>query len=329
MNEAIKSKLELFVSNTESSKKRFTWQYVMLKRLAALLYAVENKVIDIQRIQECMDLIKKSTGVLSTFRGNSLMILATLLSLVENKEERLTDTLKVYDMLKAEKFRSSDFLVIAAYQIVSNTDPIYYSQAIKRSKAFYDGLKAQHRFITGHDDYIFSVMLGLSNIDIKTGLTQMEQIYQSLKPKFYSRNGVQALSQVLVLGGNASGSESRILELSNTFREKKLRLDRDYTLSSLGVLALLPVGVDTLVNNVIDVYEYLRTKKGFGSWSITKQELLLLSCSLVAYEYIDQANDGIITTAISTSITNIIIAQQAAMIAAISASTAAAASASN
>lgn len=60
----------------------------------------------------------------------------------------------------------------------------------------------------------------------------------------------------------------------------------------------------------------------------TTQELLLFTAALVAGEYARSVKDGILTAALSTSITNIIIAQEAAMIAAISASTAAAASSS-
>ena len=99
-------------------------------------------------------------------------------------------------------------------------------------------------------------------------------------------------------------------------------------MSSLGVLSLLPLDSNTIVNDVTGVYEFLHNKKGFGSWSISKQELLLLCAALVSYEYVDKTKDGILTTAISTGITNIIIAQQAAICAAAAASTTAAASAS-
>lgn len=328
MNEPLRSKLELFSSNAEAIKKSFPWQNTALKRLAALLYASRNKCIDNDAIRECYDLIKKNTKTFSTFRGNSLMTLSTLLSLSDNKEELLAETLKVYQMLKAEKFRASDFLVIAAWQVVSNTDASRYTLTIKRAKAFYDGLKNDHRFLTGYDDYIFAVMLGLSDIDVRSGLSNMERLFISLKPHFSSRNGLQALTQVLVLGGDPSEKESDVLNLCNAFKKKKLRLDKDYTLSSLGVLSLLPVDTGKIVNDVNEAYEFLRAKRGFGAWSITKQELLLLSSALVSFEYLDQAQNGILTTAISTSITNIIIAQQAAVCAAVAASSAAASSSS-
>ncbi|MNW02436.1 hypothetical protein D3C71_1982170 [compost metagenome] len=83
------------------------------------------------------------------------------------------------------------------------------------------------------------------------------------------------------------------------------------------------------MQDISDTYESLRTKKGFGSWSITKQELLLLSAALVAYKQIDEVKSGVLTTALSTSLTNIVIAQQTAIAVAATSSAAAASSASH
>lgn len=101
--------------------------------------------------------------------------IATLLSLSGSMEQQLSDTMEVYDRMKKSKFRSSDFLVMAAYQIAAGTDSAAYGTTIDRTKAFYDGMKENHRFYTGKDDYIFAAMLGLSDLDIETALKRMEQ----------------------------------------------------------------------------------------------------------------------------------------------------------
>lgn len=106
-------------------------------------------------------------------------------------------------------------------------------------------------------------------------------------------------------------------------------MDKTYTLSSLGILSLLPSDRDSLVDQIVETQDWLRTQKGFGGWSIDKQELLLFSSALIAIQYVENLRNGVLTSAISTSITNIIIAQQAAMAAAAAASAAAASSSSN
>lgn len=326
MKEQYTSRLELFADNAQKMKKAFAWQNAMINRLAALLYTAENKIADEGAIRESHELIKENTGFFSSFRGTSAILIATLLSLSTDKETKLAHTLAVYDMMKNLKFRASDYLVVAAYQIAANTTSDQYLITVERAKVFYDNMKAHHRFLTGQDDYIFAAMLGLSDIDTHSGVTRMEQLYADLKPEFLSGNSVQTLTQVLVLGNETAEAAANVLALHSAFRSQGIRMDKEYTLSSLGVLSLLPYDRETIVSNVSETYEYLRTKKGFGNWSITKQELLLLSAALVAFHSVDDVKSGILTTTLSTSITNIIIAQQTAIAAAAAASAAAASS---
>lgn len=330
MKEPYKARLELFADNTLKIKKEFGWHNGLIHRLAALLYTVENKTADGNSIRESYELIKKSTGLFSAFRGNSAISIATLLSLSPEKEIQLADTLSVYNLLKNANFKSSDYLVVAAYQIAANTNSDQYHLTVERAQAFYSSMKSKHRFHTGQDDYIFAAMLGLSDIEVEYGVTRMELLYVALKPQFFSGNSVQALTQVLVLGDETSDMAAHVLALRDAFRNRGIRLDKEYTLSSLGVLSLLACDSDTLIEDVEETYEWLRTKKGFGNWTITKQELLLFSAALVAFKYVEDVKEGILTTTLSTSMTNIIIAQQTAIaIAATSSATTASSSSSS
>ena len=320
MTRKTEENLNLFVSNAQTIKKEFTWQNALTRRLAALLYAQTNKPVDCAAIRQCHTMIKGSAGVFSAFRGNMSLCIAALLSLSDNPGRLLGETIKVYDLLKRAKLRSSDFLAVAAYQIAADAGPDGYCAVIERTRAFYDGMKAYHRFHTGQDDYIFAAMLGLSDLDVGTGVERIEQLYTRLKDEFWDKNSVQALSQVMTLGGAPDETVSRVLALRDTLKAQKLRLDRSYSLSSLGVLALLPVDTGTIVRDIGKAQAFLRAQKGFGSFSVDKQELLLLAAAIVAQDYADSAKSGVLAAALSTSIANIIIAQQAAMIAAIAAS---------
>lgn len=323
------NKLELFADNVQIIKKEFTWQNTLTKRLAALLYAQEGKTVDCEAIRQCHTLIKENTGAFSTFRGNMALCLAALLSLSPNPQEGFSETLKVYDLLKGEKFHASDFLVVAAYLIAAQSDASDYRNVVIRMRNFYDGMKSRHFFSTGQDDYIFAAMLGLTNLDAAAGTERIEQLHSRLKGEFWNENSVQALAQVLVLGESDDSIANRVLVLRDTLRAEKIKLDKAYTLPVLGILALLPVEIDTIVRDIGLAQDTLRAQKGFGLLSVTTQELLLFAASIVVGNYAESVKDGVLTATLSTSITNIIIAQQAAMIAAISASTTAAASSSS
>ncbi|WP_458125332.1 DUF4003 family protein [Paenibacillus sp. Z3-2] len=329
MQEHHAERVELFVSNTQIIKKSFKWQHAMIHRLVALLYATENKVADGEAIRHSHELIKQNTKLFSAFRGNSSISIAAMLSLTTDEDTKLADTLHVYDLMKEIKFRNSDYLVIAAYQIATQASPDQFQHMVERAKSFYAGMKAEHRFLTGQDDYIFAAMLALSDLNVDSGVVRMEQLYHELKPEFSSRNSVQALTQVLVLGDDSPDASARVIALNEAFRKRNLRMDKTYTLPSLGILSLLPTNRDSLVDQIVETQDWLRTQKGFGAWSIDKQELLLFSSALIAIQYVENLRNGVLTSAISTSITNIIIAQQAAMAAAAAAAAAAASSSSS
>ncbi len=324
-----KSRLELFADNAQIIKKEFTWQNTLTKRLAALLYAQEGRRVDCEAIRQCHALMKQNTGAFSAFRGNMALCIAALLSLSPNPQQVFNETLKVYDLLKGVKFRASDFLVVAAYQVAVQADTSDYENVATRARSFYDGMKARHFFYTGQDDYIFATMLGLTNLEVTGGAARIEQLYSRLKGEFSSKNSVQALAQVLVLGNSDDSATNRLLSLRNALRMRRIKLDKAYTLPVLGILALLPVEIDRIVGDIGTAQNTLRAQKGFGVLSVTTQELLLFAASIVAGDYAESIKDGVLTATLSTSITNIMIAQQAAVIAAISASTAAAASSSS
>jgi hypothetical protein len=324
MQDKGQNKLELFADNAQIIRKEFTWQDGLTKKMAALLYAQEGKPIDCEAIRQCHDLIKQNTGVFSPFRGDMALTLAALLSLTPNPQELLRGALEVYDLLKDVKFRSSDFLVFAAYQIAAQTDASDYQQAVTRTRNFYDGMKALHFFHTGEDDYILSAMLGLTDLNVRTGTERIEQLYTQLKPEFKNKNSIQALAQVLVFSDSDAGVIRRVLLLRDAFRAQKIKLDRADTLPVLGILALLPVETGEIVSDIKTAQETLRANKGFGLMSVTTEEILLFAASIIASDYVESVKDGILTATLSTSITNILIAQQVTMMAIISASSVAA-----
>jgi len=326
MNQNIAKKLMLFTENVQTIKRDFVWHHIGTKRLAALLYSLENRAIDCNAIRESHAIIKEQTGVFSMFRGNMSIFIAAMLSLDNSCRQRLSDVTDVYNMLKSAKFHASDYLAVAAYLIVADTDRANYQNTVERARQFYAGMKKNNWFHTGQDDYIFAAMLGLSDIEVETGTARVSELYQRLKPEFRMAGGgsVQALSQMLTLGGKTDEALEHLLLLRSSLRSHKIKLDRAYTLPALGALSLLPVSGDVLVNDIWEAQSFLREQKGFGRFSISTQELLLFSSAVISSVYAKEMNDKIVAST-SVSIVNIIIAQQVAAIVAVSAATNAAA----
>jgi len=317
MEMEIQSKLRMFARNAQIIIRRFVWQNAQAGRMAAFQYAKDDLPVDIEKIQQCLELIKKNTRLFSTFRGNMALCLAALLSLSPDPDKLFDDTLKVYAMMKDEKFSTSDYLVIAAYEIAAQSDPKRFGDVVARTRDFYDGMKSNRFFQMGQDDYIYTAMLGLSDLNVTAGVERIEEMYRKLEREFKDKNSIKALAQLLVLGGSDDVTVENVFALHKMMRSQKIKMSRAYNLTTFGMLALLPVDIDIIVSNIKEVKRELRMQRGFSASSITTQEVLLYAAATIANYYIRGLSSGALSATVSTSIVNIIVAQQAAMIATI------------
>ena len=316
MNNQLQEKLKLLVDNHRTIKSDFIWQDGMAKRLAVLCYTMENKEINTAAIKECHKMIKSETSAFSNFRGNLAIYLSAALSLHPQPSHVLADTLHVYGLLK-EKFWSSDYLIAAAYEIAINSEKGRHARTVQRTKDFFDEMKANHRFHIGQDDYIFAAMLALSAMDTHAGAVKIKNLFLRLKSEFsifVGASSVLHLAQMLVLGGGTEDCVSKLLRLNKLLRKRKLRLDKTYTLPTLGVLGMLKADNNLIADELVNAKDYFRAQKGFGPWSVGNEEILLYSAALLINAYAGDTESNIINAGVTTSVTNLIIAIQVALI---------------
>lgn len=329
MNNKLQENLNLFVSNNNDLKGAFVWHEPMTKRLASLVYALEGKTIDNESIKKAHEIIKAETGVFSTFRGNLAVYIAAMLAMTDNPKEKMQQTLEVYNMMKASRFYASDYLVAASFEVASQSKPENFQMVVDRAREFFLEMKKNNRFLIGSDDYIFCAMLALSDLEPHAGANKMKKIFRNLKKEFFYRSSILTLSQMLVLGGKTDECVANILHLNRTLRGCSIRLDKAYTLPSLGVLSMVSDNHDKLATDIEDSMGFLREQKGFGRFSVSSQEILLYVVSIICNVYADEMKDDLSRTSLSSGITNMIIAQQTAMLVAITSASIAASSAAS
>jgi hypothetical protein len=211
--------------------------------------------------------------------------------------------------------------VIAAFEIAAQADSMRFNEAVARTREFYDAMKATGFFRAGQDDYIYAAMLGLSDLNVAEGVSRIEGLYTKLRGEFRNKNSVQALAQILVLGGSDINAINCVLTIRDALRIRRIKLGKSYTLPALGILAMLPVENDLIACDICETQTALRAHKGFGRFSVSTQEVLLFAAAIVAGDYARNLTDGIVNTTIATGIANMMIAQQAAMISAMAATT--------
>ncbi len=327
ISSGLKAKCDLFAENYRILRKNFKWDYSMMHRLGALLYTDAGLTVNVEAIRNAKEIIKKNTGLLSSFKEVTFFALAVMLSLNPEPEDMFKRSLKTYGDLKEAGFYASPFLTLAAFSIAKQSDTQYTRPIVYRAKEFYDAMKKKHRFLTSPHDYGYAAMLALTGLSVDQAVREMETCYEYLKDDFYSHNALQTLTHVLALGEEAADLKcSRAKKLYHQLNVKGCKLSKYKELASLGILVLISGDVDKITDEIRDVYQALIGKTGMGRWSIKKHERTMFAVALVASEYIHGLQENTVALTLANSLTSIVIAQQTAVIIAVSSSGAAAAS---
>lgn len=329
MNDLLKQRCELFVKNRDIIKDNFKWENSMMFPVCASIYTERGLEMNPDKIKLCKEIIKRNTGIFSNFKGIPFMALVTLLSLEDNPESKFLDVLKIYDILRNE-FHSSPYLPLSSFVIsyISGTDD--YENVVMKSKEIYKKMKNEHPFLTSSEDSGYAVLTALSNLQVDEAIDEMEKCYDIMNGKFFSANAVQSLSHTLALGEESSVEKcNKVTNIFDQLKERNCKYGTGVELSVLGLLAITTNDIDAAVNDIVEFSDYLLTCKGFGAFGIGKAQRIMYSAILVSQENKKQFSLNTINFAAVNSITNIIIAQQAAMTAVIASSAAASASANS
>lgn len=323
MQTTLKETIDLFVANKESVQKAFKWESGYMHPLCSLMYTAIKQEINIERMKEAEQLIKSKTKMFSEFRGNTRMALMAQMALSDDMESYFDAVKSVYDKLNAKKWFASEYRIVAAMVIVKNEkNESKYDDLVANTNELMERMRENHPWLTGEEDTGFAALLAVSGLQTDYVITEMEKCYQILKmsKKFGSANGVQSLSHALSLElGNSDEKCSRVIDIYEGLKKKKKKYGQTYELSTLGGLALADVEAAELVEQIAETDDYLKTKNGFGAFGIGGAQRLMYASMLVLQQYTSKVNT--IEAAALNGIVAIIIAQEAALIAAITAST--------
>lgn len=316
MREELQSRCDMFLKNRDMMAEVFAWYNTRLHPVCAEV-VMDKEGVTKEKIKECKKMIEAKTNIFSELRGNAFPPIACHLACAENPEEFLDQIIKVYKTLRKEEVPSG-YLPLVALVIVTFGDECDYPKLIQRTADVYARMKEEHPILTSGEDSPFAAMLALDIKEPENVIREVEQCYTFLKGSFFSKNAVQALSHVLAMGeGDTLEKCRRFMDIYMTFKMKGYKFDADYYLPVLGAVSLLPFEINELVDDIIEVAEFLDGKPGFDIFDSSKKERLAHATIIVSKEYLSkclgQVLDVPMFSATIAGVTTAIVMQSSAM----------------
>ena len=324
MRSSLATMCSRFIENRDIVKSTFVWDSTYMYPICAAIITEKGMRADPERLRNCRELLKDQTGVFSDFRSTAKLPMIAMMSVDSNPSSKLKHAIDVYERLK-EHFWGSQYLPVASMAISDMVDPGYYKEMASHTRHIYNLLKSKHPFLTSAEDSVFSAMLAVSRKTDERIVAETEACYRYLKPHFFSGNAVQSLSHVLALcEGSAEEKSAATLQLFNELKARGYKYGTEYELATLGILAMLPADKEMVIQDLIEVDDFLANQKGYGFFGLGRKQRLMHAGLIVTGDYLKDTR--MMHTTATHSALALIAAQQAAMCAAIAASSAAAAS---
>lgn len=325
MEDRLKLKLDKMISLYEYLRKEYKWNDDLMLRFTAFIYTVHDREFDKKQFDEALEYIKTTSARFSHYKSDqAFSIAALLINKYDNPKEAFDKQLKIEEKLKASGFKKSSYLCIASYALMLTAKEEDWDQRIERAAEIYKGMKKDHFWLTGADDYPVVMLLAASPESSEKITNNAEECFNKLHEAGFSKsNGLQFLSQILTFVPKPT--EDKIKACKDVFhylKDNKVKIYYSY----YGVIGFLEVlGDDTMeaAEEVVEVYEYLRANKDFR-W-LGNDMNVLMATSLVCNEYVQAKiqEQTLIEATVGVSIETLIAAQTAAMIATTTAATAA------
>lgn len=303
-----------FTNTVEDVSKAAGWTVDRKIILAiASTFLASGKIFDADKYKAVLQEMKMQSSWMSPLRTTVGYSIAANLMEQEDTEKAVKDLLINVRVLKEAKFRNGNFSFIGAQFLTENEHE--KKAHAQKARALFDAIRKHHPFLTSYEDIPYAILLSSPSDDIELRADTMNRYYKELRAyNFTAGNDLQWLSQVLTLLSSQYNNQlvANTVAIRDTFKKQHIKVKTmHYPL--LGFLAILNLNQTQLLD-IINLYHEL---KGLKILKWHREFVLFMTVQIAIY---DMANvQKSLSMTIMASIELLIQAQQAAMIAAVSA----------
>lgn len=331
MNKTPQELVDRFIETRDAVRAAFRMENEYIYPVCAQIFLAADKPVEIEQLERCKALVKSSTSVFSSFRGNVKLPLLCMLAAGDDPEERWDRTRRYYALLK-ESFYGSEYLALGAMLLSDAVQEEDVPALAARGKGLYQRMKKEHPFLTGQEDSVFALLLSQSARSDDELIEDMEKCYVLLKERFPSGNGLQAASHVLALSSEIPVDKTfRMIGIFNAIEEAGGKYGKDWQLPILAALSLGQRFQEDLARELLEIDALLSKRKGYkGVFGLDRRARSMHAAMLLSLQHEAEPKQPVeLVGAAAQQATLAIIAAQQALMCAVVASSAASSAATS
>lgn len=269
MNTELQKYCDLLVENRKVIHDVLPLESDMMCMAAAMLYTGRGARANADTLRETRAILKSHAGVFSDFRGMLETVTVCKMAMSGAPERWLTELEQVYGMVKKNRWMGSERKLLAAMTILECKGTAEAERYAEGTNALYRRMKETHPWLTSDEDLPFAALLAVSDLPADSLTEDMEQCYTLLKATFGDSDIRQSASHVLSLSPMDPPAKCALLsEVFDTLKAEKHRYSSGWAVPVLASLITPERAAGEIAALIMEADDYLKTFKGFGSWSM-------------------------------------------------------------
>ena len=274
---------EQFIENRKRIERTFRMSTPQTHCLCALLLGLDDRDADLESIRRGKKILKRNTGIFSSFRGLGMAPAAVKIGEYPDGEQRLNYAKDNLRKLKAAGFAPTDYLCPAAFLMAKCHDRA--DAVAKNAREQYLEMRHAHRILTGGEDVMFAVLFAMYEAKAEELLMRADTAMEHLSVRFGRTNAAQMASYAIALSdGDADLLAVKTERLYDAVREAGEKNREMLDLPLLAFLAGLDVPEQETGEKIAELSAYLKERKGFSAMRIGRSQRLFYASSLAAID---------------------------------------------
>lgn len=298
---------------------------------AIVAVTIPGPVDDVaRRIQAAAHELKERAGWFDGLRNSIRFIVSAVLVLHDDTPAAFLDEVdRVRSVFRDRNLRRGGFyetMAILALRTQAALAPIPEATVI-RFQALYEEMKKHHWWLTGPDDFPACAVLSNQEASVSEIGGTIERIYQALHARGFKKGDpLQTASNILYLARkDPEDIARRYHALATGFRERNVRIwQSDY--DEIAILTMLDAPEEQIIARVLDVRAEVETLRPKPDASVSFN--LAASIAFLETAQTEHLARGMTDAKALTDMYAVLQAQQAAVMASVTAATSSAAAAS-
>jgi len=284
MDNTLQQLCELQLKNEECIRNAKVMDAEEFVKLGALLCTLGGFNPDVEKIKACEELLKQKSKKAAEFHGLTRSMIMIKMSIAQDPESYIDGVISIYQKIIKGKIFSSSAYVITAMTIydhclIRNMDiDTVTDKTIEAWKIWDKGKLPAEEW-----DMPYVALMVINGRDFDNAMQEIMESYEILKKDRHLPAETAKATSILLLSSPKSTEEktNNFCDLYEALKKQKCHTSSARGMSIYAMFLDLNEDRDDLINNIAEVSEFFKSKKGYGMFSGTDDIRKSLAASLV------------------------------------------------